>query len=970
VIRLSILALVLLATALPAATESPRPRQDDRYVPLPISKVTAMDAGGRARLFRRRVQVEGVATVHHNTFYRDRFKVYLQDPTGGVALFSRQGRWKVEPGSRLRVSGVVRTYGGSVEIHVDRIDILGRGAAPSPIVVPPEKLLSREYSGRLVTTEGRIVETYERPRWTEHTLATEDGLLTIHLTNDQRPAFKLGFLEPGATIRVSGIATPFRGSSYLRWQILPRSPEDIRLVRPAPIIPREQFLIFVGVGLALILVTTAWILLLRRQVRIRTRDLGNALAETKIFAHTIASAKDLISVTDLDEKLTFVNDAFASTYGYSREELIGRHVSILDSPRNSPALREEISRAAHRDGWSGTLWNRRKDGSDLQIALNTSVIRDEKGEGIGLVGVAQDISESMEIQQRLRESEERYRLLFEKNPLPMWLYDEGSRRILSVNEAALKKYLYGAPEYEQLDIDVLCDRSVETAASLTAHRKRSGELILVETSDLPLRQEGSKLRLLVANDVTERARAQEAIEHQAFHDGLTGLPNRRLFVDRLTQQIAHARRAGASVVVMFVDLDRFKRINDTLGHWAGDEVLREISRRLTGSLRQTDTIARVGGDEFTVLLAQSAEIPMDSVETLANKVMREFEAPIHLESGDIYVTASIGIATFPNDGDDADQLMKNSDRAMYRAKERGRNNYQLAQGTDDHLLRDGFSLENDLHHAIRENQLRLYYQPQVEVATGQVVGAEALLRWEHPTRGLLYPKDFLDLAEESLTILPIGEWVIDTACRQLRDWSDQGLHIGISVNLSARQFERSRLRDTIASAITRYAIPPALLELEITEHLAMRDVAGATTTLHQLRDLGVRIAMDDFGTGHSALGRLKDFPLDTLKVDRAFVRDLDAGESNAAIVAAIISIGRGLGMRVIAEGVETDGQVSYLLRNGCGIHQGFRFSPALPEQVFVEYLRNGNAAEFVVRDAPLALSTSGPGTGGFSPAKY
>lgn len=940
---MSVLTVALLAAALPAATAPSPPHREDRYQRIPISKVRVIDANGRSPLFRQQVEIEGIATVSHNTFYRDRFKAYLQDGTGGIALFSRNGRWKLAPGDRVRVRGVVRTYGGAVEIHVDAIELIARGAAPAPIAVVPEKLLSRVYSGRLVSTEGRIVGKYERPRWTEYTLATEEGLLTIHLTAHQRPAFQLSFLEPGATVGVTGIATSFRNDSFIRWQILPRSPKDIRLLRAAPIIPREQFLIYLGIALTLMLLTTAWILLLRRQVRIRTRDLDDALADMKIFAHTIASAKDLISVADLDEKLTFVNDAFVRTYGYTREELIGQHVRILDSDRNRPGLRDEISSAAHRDGWSGIVWNRRKDGSDLQIALNTSVIRDEKGNAVGLVGVAQDISESMQIQQRLKESEERYRLLFEKNPLPMWLYDESSRRILSVNEAALKKYLYAGHEYEQLEIDVLFDESVSSPANLTAHRKRTGELLLVETSDLPLRQEGSKVRLLLANDVTERARAQEAIEHQAFHDGVTGLPNRRLFLDRLTQQIAHARRAGHSVVVMFVDLDRFKRINDTLGHWAGDEVLREVARRLTSSLRQTDTIARVGGDEFTILLTHRKEILMDSVETLANKVMKEFEAPIHLESGDIYVTASIGVATFPNDGDDADQLIKNSDRAMYRAKERGRNNYQFAQGTDERRLHEGFSLEVDLHHAVRENQLRLYYQPQVEALTGKVVGAEALLRWEHPSRGLLLPKDFLDLAEESLTILPIGEWVIDTACRQLREWSDRGLEIGVSINLSARQFERSRLRDTVAAAITRYEIFPSLLELEITEHLAMRDVAGATTTLHQLRELGVRIAMDDFGTGHSALGRLKDFPLDTLKVDRMFIRDLEA-TSNAAIVAAIISIGRGLGLRVIAEGVETDDQVEYLLQNGCEIHQGFRFSRPVPAEVFEECLRAGNAS--------------------------
>jgi diguanylate cyclase (GGDEF)-like protein len=443
----------------------------------------------------------------------------------------------------------------------------------------------------------------------------------------------------------------------------------------------------------------------------------------------------------------------------------------------------------------------------------------------------------------------------------------------------------------------------------------------------------------VASDYTERKRAQEQMEYQAYHDALTGLPNRLLFRDRITMALAHARRTGRTSAVMFLDLDQFKHVNDTLGHTMGDRLLQAIAARLVTCVRAEDTVARMGGDEFTILLADLAE--RRNAAAVAQKVLEAVRHPVVIGEHELYVTTSIGIATLGDDGDDAETLLKNADRAMYRAKELGRDNYQFAMAARIEIANSRLALERNLHHALQRDELVLYYQPMVEIATGRVVGAEALIRWMHPENGLMQPEDFIPVAEETRLILPVGAWVLRTACTQMKAWHDAGhAWLRLAVNLSPRQFQDRDLVETIESVLAETGFPAPYLDLEITESTAMQNAELTLAILRQLKEMGVRISIDDFGTGYSSLSYLKRFPIDTVKIDQDFVRDLT--HDDAAIISAVISMARALNLRVIAEGVETEEQLAFLRREQCAEMQGFLYSEPLDAAAFEIALRSGS----------------------------
>ena len=432
-------------------------------------------------------------------------------------------------------------------------------------------------------------------------------------------------------------------------------------------------------------------------------------------------------------------------------------------------------------------------------------------------------------------------------------------------------------------------------------------------------------------DVTQRKEAEQQIEYQAYHDALTGLANRRLFQEHLSLALALAQRRTSTVAVLFLDLDHFKVINDSLGHTIGDELLREISRRLRGSVREGDTVARVGGDEFTVVLQ---ELPGgDAAAVVAQKILRTVAEPIEIGGHRLYVTTSIGITLFPEDGDDAETLLRHADTAMYRAKAEGRNTYQMATRELSRTTHERMMLENGLHHALEHGEFALLYQPQIESDDGElsIVGMEALLRWNHPQRGVVTPEHFIGLAEDRGLILPIGDWVIREACHAARRFHDHGFpRFRVAVNLSARQFRDPSLLSTVESALADSGIDPRTLELEITESVAMQDVELTMSALTEFRKRGVTIAIDDFGTGHSSLSYLKRFPIDALKIDKGFVLDLPDKFEDAAIVSSVIQLANGLGLRVIAEGVEKREQLDFLRDAGCRELQGYYFSYPVP----------------------------------------
>lgn len=435
----------------------------------------------------------------------------------------------------------------------------------------------------------------------------------------------------------------------------------------------------------------------------------------------------------------------------------------------------------------------------------------------------------------------------------------------------------------------------------------------------------------------KRQQTEERMRYQAFHDTLTGLPNRMMFDNRLALALAHARRAGELLAVMFLDLDRFKTINDTLGHAIGDELLQQATQRLTRSLREEDTIARWGGDEFTVLLPGLSD--PDDAARIAQRISEAMRPCFFLDEQELHISCSIGIAIYPYNGRDADTLLKNADAALYRAKEQGRNNFQFYTASINSRASERLTLDSSLHYALERNEFVVYYQPQVNILNGEITQMEVLLRWEHPQLGLISPQTFITLAEENGMIFPIGEWVLRAACTQYQQWHAAGVAPQrIAVNLSARQFQQPQLVSKISQILKETGLPPHCLELEITETAAMRDVEFSIEMLHDLKAMGVRISMDDFGTGYSSLNYLKRFPLHALKIDRSFVQDLTFDSHDEAIISAIITLGHGLNLNVIAEGVETLDQMAKLQSLQCQEMQGYLFSPPLPVEVATQFL--------------------------------
>jgi diguanylate cyclase (GGDEF)-like protein len=427
------------------------------------------------------------------------------------------------------------------------------------------------------------------------------------------------------------------------------------------------------------------------------------------------------------------------------------------------------------------------------------------------------------------------------------------------------------------------------------------------------------------------------IEHLAYHDALTGLPNRPLFIDRLIVSLAQASRANNRLAVFFLDLDRFKDINDSLGHSTGDQLLKEVAERIRRCIREGDTVARMGGDEFTLLIPQ-----IDNVEDaakIAQKIIETLKIPFFINERELFVTTSVGISIFPNDGADPETLVRNADTAMYRAKDQGRDNYQLYAPAMNARALERLALENMLRKALSQKELVLFYQPLVDVETRVISGVEALIRWRHPELGLLSPAHFISVAEMSGLIVPIGEWVLLTACKQAKAWHrklDQ--KIKVSVNLSARQFQQPDLTNQVRRALEDSGLDPASLELEITESNAMQNAENTIYTLRELKNLGVRIAMDDFGTGYSSLNYLKRFPIDTLKLDQSFVREVVTDPTDAAIVSAVINMSHSLKLSVVAEGVETEEQFEFLRKEGCDKIQGFLYSAPLAAEALERYL--------------------------------
>jgi diguanylate cyclase (GGDEF)-like protein/PAS domain S-box-containing protein len=558
----------------------------------------------------------------------------------------------------------------------------------------------------------------------------------------------------------------------------------------------------------------------------------------------------------------------------------------------------------------------------------------------GSIGIRVDITEA-------KRREESTRLLFAHNPIPMWVCDRDTLRILAVNDAAISHYGYSRERFLAMTIldlhpederalpgDHARSEEPSLGKPVRRHVKADGTCIHVSVFSRAMLYDGRPAKIAAAIDVTERERAEARITHMAHHDGLTDLANRILFRDRLEQALARPRHSSRGLALHCIDLDFFKDVNDTLGHPIGDELLRLVADRLRGCVGDADTVARLGGDEFAVI--QETHDGADGAGRLAKRLIETLSAPYHIDYQEVVVAASIGIALAGDGERDPDRLLKNADVALYRAKADGRRAFRFFVAEMDSRLQARRTLDRDLRAALQRREFELHYQPAIELQSGETVGFEALLRWHHPERGTVSPAEFIPLAEETGLIVPLGDWVLQDACRQAAQWPND---VTIAVNLSPLQFRSGGLVETVKNALAVSGLPGRRLELEITETVLFHDNDVNLTTLHELRALGVRIAMDDFGTGYSSLSYLRRFPFDKIKIDRSFVKELPHDPDCLTIIRGVVALASGLGMATTAEGVETKSQFEVLRAYGCREAQGFLFGAAAPAADAVRRLR-------------------------------
>ncbi len=589
------------------------------------------------------------------------------------------------------------------------------------------------------------------------------------------------------------------------------------------------------------------------------------------------------------------------------------------------------------------------------------LILDINGEAKQMFGMIQDITERKQSEQR----EARLGRILNASSNEFLVFRADTFRIVEANEGALQNLGYTMEELRELTIlNLMPELTAEFFSSLIQpllERKR--EQVFFETSNrrkdtssypaelrLQLGQtETPPVFFAVVQDISERKKADEQIRTLAYYDPLTNLPNRGLFQEYLNQAIQHAKRYNAIVATLFIDLDRFKHINDTLGHSIGDLLLKQVAGRLKTCIRASDNLtcldgksssgvlSRFGGDEFLILVTDLKKAEDASI--VSRRIIASFNVPFETQDHEFRITPSIGISIFPEDGEDPETLIKNSDTAMYHAKGKGRNNFQFYANSMNIKSLEKLNLEADLRKALERDQLCLYYQPQVDIQTGKIIGAEGLLRWNHSKLGMVPPNEFIPLAEETGLIIPIGEWVFTTACLQQKKWHASGFDsIQIAVNLSFHQLRQRTFAQTIQEILNTTRANPDQLELELTESVIMQNAEETIRLLNKIKEMGLKLSVDDFGTGYSSLSYLKRFPIDTLKIDRSFVRDIVSDPDDAAIVKAIIAMAKSLNLQVIAEGVETAQQLAYLGEHGCDIMQGYYYSKPVPAEQFTQRL--------------------------------
>ena len=680
---------------------------------------------------------------------------------------------------------------------------------------------------------------------------------------------------------------------------------------------------------------------MRRKRRAAEQALRESEARYRLMVET---AEEGVWLFDAEDRISLANAKMTRMLGYEDGEMLGGRIEDFVHPSEVSDARGVVERCRKDGGGRHDFRLRRKDGEWVWSILSMSPMRYDD-EHKGTLAMVTDITERKRSELALRDSENRLRTLIDAEPECVKLID--SQGILHhINAAGLAmmecdypeevlgKSIYSRilPEYRDAYIKFI-ERVMKGERDRMAYELigLKGTRRWMDSHAVPFRMENedTSFVLSITRDVSEQKRSEERIEYLAYFDTLTGLPNRLLLHDRLQQALFEAERQDHRVAILFVDLDRFKNVNDSLGHAAGDLLLKAVAERLSALVRQGDTVARLGGDEITIVL--TAVTDEEEIGRATGKILHAFESPFDIEGRELFVTASLGVAVYPSDGKDVTELLRNADAAMYRAKELGRNTVQLYSREFTRQVTRSLALENALRQALEREEFTLHYQPVVCLKTGRIVATEALIRWNHPEFGMVPPAQFIPIAEETGLIVQIGTWVLHRACRQAQEWISAGLPpCRMSVNLSARQARAAELMTTVRSALDGCGLEARYLSLELTETDLMQTQGVVVQNLHQLAAMGIEILVDDFGTGYSSLSYLRRFPVHTLKIDRSFVSGITDNPSDATITRAIISMAHSLNLTVVAEGVETQDQLRFVRQHLCETVQGYFFSRPLP----------------------------------------